>query len=118
MGVPVFHPGLGIIAGYYWIKRLIYQNDTIHYQSEINRISRFTAIVIGIVCLFSGIIALLSKSTPDDLKGMFHLQFDISQPMLVIFILTGGLFLITMQYWLTKITMTKMLKIYKLHKKV
>lgn len=111
MGVPVFHPVLGIIAVYYWIKRLIYQNDAILYKSEIDRISKFTSIVIGIVCLLSGTIALSSKSTPYDLKSMLQLRFDISQPILITFIIVGGLFLITAQYWLTKITMITMLKI-------
>lgn len=111
MGVPVFHPVLGILAGYYWAKRLICQNGKIDYKSEINRISLFTTIVIGLVCLSSAIFALSSKSTPLDLKMMFHLPFDISLQVLVVFIIGGGLLLIITQYWLTKITMIKMLEI-------
>jgi hypothetical protein len=112
MGVPVFHPGLGVIAGFYWIKRLNYQNGTTDYKSEIDRISRFTSFVIGFICLFSATFALSSKSTASELKHMLHLPFDISQPILITFIIAGGLFLVFFQYWLTQITMVKMLKIY------
>jgi hypothetical protein len=111
MGVPVFHLILGVIAGFYWTKRLIHHNAAIVYKAEINRISRFTSIVIGFVCLFSAIFALISKSTPSDLKQMFHLPFDISQPLLISLIITGGLFLIFAQYFFTQITMKKILKI-------
>jgi hypothetical protein len=110
MGVPIFHLFLGIVAGFYWTQRLIYNNSTTNYKSEILKISIFTSIVIGFVCLFSAIFALLSKSTPDDLKHMLHLSFDISQSMLVSFIITGGMFLILSQYWLTKVTMIMILK--------
>ena len=69
MGVPVFHLALGIIAGFYWMKRLIYQNEIKDYKREIHRTSIFTSIMIGVVCLFSAVIALLSESTPSDLQG-------------------------------------------------
>jgi len=110
MGVPVFHLFLGIVAGFYWTQRLIYQNSTIDYKSEISRISIFTSIIVGFVCLFSAIFALLSKSTPYDLKHMFHLSFDISQSILICFIIIGGAVLILSQYWLTKATMILILK--------
>jgi hypothetical protein len=110
MGVPIFHLFLGVIAGFYWSKRLIYNNNTIDYKAEVLRISRFTSIVIGFVCLFSAIIALSSKSTPYDLKHMLHLQFDISQSILISLIIIGGVLLILTQYWLTKVTMIMILK--------
>jgi hypothetical protein len=110
MGMPVFNLVPGVIAGFYWAKRLIYNKEATDYKGEIRRISGFTSIVIGIVCLFSAAIALISKSTPEDLKGMLHLPFDISQPLLISIILTGGLFLIFAQYFLTRITMQQTLK--------
>lgn len=110
MGVPIFHLFLGVIAGFYWTKRLIYHNNMTDYKAEVLRISRFTSIVIGFVCLFSAIIALSSKSTPYDLKHMLHLQFDISQSILISFIIIGGVLLILTQYWLTKVTTIMILK--------
>jgi hypothetical protein len=110
MGVPVFHLALGIIAGFYWVKRLIYQNEIKDYKREIHRTSIFTSTVIGVVCLFSAVIALISKSTPSDLKGMFNLSFDISFPLLTASIIAGGIFLVIAQYYLTKIVMELTLK--------
>lgn len=110
MGMPIFHLFLGVIAGFYWTKRLIYHNNTIDYKAEVLRISRFTSIVVGFVCLFSAIIALISKSTHSDLKRMLHLPFDISPLILISFIIIGGIFLILSQYWLTKVTMIIILK--------
>jgi hypothetical protein len=110
MGVPVFHLALGIIAGFYWARKLINQNEIKDFKKEIYRTSLFTSIVIGVVCLSSAIIALISKSTPDDLKGMFHLSFDISQTLLLCTIIAGGIFLVIAQYYLTKIVMKLTLK--------
>jgi hypothetical protein len=110
MGVPVFHLAFGIIAGFYWMKRLIYQNEIKDYKREIYRTSLFTSIVIGVVCLSSAVIALISKSTPADLKGMLHLPFEISQTILLCIIIVGGLILIIGQYYLTKVTMISILK--------
>lgn len=107
MGVPVFQLVLGVIAGYYQAKRLIYRSGLHDYQTEITTTARFTTGVMGVVCLFSAGFALLSKSTPDDLKSMLHLTFDVSQSMLIGLILVGGILLILLQYILTRIVMTK-----------
>jgi hypothetical protein len=110
MGVPVFHPVLGIIAGYYWSKRLKFQDRNLNSKAEIERISIFTAMVMGVVCICSAFFALISKSTPYDLKHMLNLHFDITRPMLLSLIISGGLTLIIIQFFLTKITMRRILK--------
>ena len=115
MGIPLFNLIWGPIAGFYWVKRLIYNNNAVDFKAEINRLSVFTSIVTGFVCLFSAIFALLSESTPDDLKMMLHLHFDLSQPLLISLIIAGGLFLIFSQYLLTRITMIIILKINKIN---
>lgn len=110
MGVPIFHPLLGIMAGYYWAKRILfYKYPYGTYKGEIKRVSRFTAIVMGAISLCSAGIALMDKYTSSNLKGMLNLPFDISMPWLVISIVMGGLLLIWFQYWLTKKVMTKLL---------
>ena len=113
MGIPVFHLVLGVIAGYYWAKYMIHHKEITNHEGEIRRISTFTAIVIGIVCLFSAAVALISKSTSEDLKNMFNLSFDISRSLLITFIVAGGLSLIIIQYLLVKFTMKKILSAEK-----
>ena len=110
MGVPVFHPVLGIIAGYYWARRLFYRDGIVDYKAENKRVSGFTATVIGFVCIFSAFFALISESTLYDLKHMLHLSFNITKFMLISLILSGGLFLVTAQYILTSITMKRTFK--------
>ena len=105
MGLPVFHPVLGVVAGYYQAKYMLHHKKITDYRKEIRRISVFTSAIMGIVCLFSATVALVSKSTTEDLRGMFNLLFDISQTLLVTFIITGGLFLIIIQYLLARFTM-------------
>jgi hypothetical protein len=56
-------------------------------------------------------VALLSKSTPEDLKGMFHLNFDITRPLLVCLIIAGGIMLVALQYYLTRFIIIKTLKV-------
>ena len=110
MGVPVFNLATGALAGYYWSKRISNRNELNNSRRDIRRISIFTASVTGLVCLSSAIIALLSKSTTEDLKGMFHLNFDITRPLLVSLIIIGGSMLVALQYYLTRFIMVKTLK--------
>lgn len=111
MGVPVFNLAAGALAGYYWSKRIKNRNELNNSGRDIQRVSRFTSSVTAIVCLTSAVIALLSKSTPEDLKGMFHLNFDITRPLLVSLIIIGGIMLVALQYYLTRFIMVKTLRI-------
>lgn len=114
MGVPIFHPILGIIAGYYWGRRLIFkQANSETFQREIRKVSMFTSLIISFVCLLSATISLIDLYTVSNLKGMLNLSFDITPPILVGLIIIGGIFLIGFQYWLTKMTIIKTLKLNK-----
>jgi hypothetical protein len=110
MGVPVFNLVAGALAGYYWSKRILTHNELNNIRKDVRRISLFTSSVTAIVCLASAIVALLSKSTPADLKGMFHLRFDVTKPMLISLIVFGGMLLVALQYYLTMFIMNKTLK--------
>ena len=105
MGIPFFHLALGVIAGYYWAKYIIHHKEITDYRKETRRISVFASVVVGVVCLFSASVALLSESTASEIKSMFRLPFEISQTMLVILVVAGGLLLIVIQYLLVRITM-------------
>lgn len=110
MGVPVFNLVTGGLAGYYWVKRISSRNELNNSGRDVQRISIFTASVTAIVCFSSAIIALISKSTPEDLRGMFHLHFEITRPILVSLIIVGGILLVALQYYLTRFIMIKTLK--------
>lgn len=105
MGIPFFHLFLGIVAGYYWAKYMIHHKEITDYKREIQRISVFASIVIGVICLFSASVAFLSESTASEIKSMFRLTFEISQTMLVISVIAGGILMIAVQYLLVKFTM-------------
>ncbi len=109
MGIPFFHLFLGIIAGYYWAKYIINHKGITDYKREIRRISVFASVITGIVCIFSAAVALLSKSTLSELKHMFHLPFELTRPLLIAFLISGGLLMIVVQYLLVKIIMKKTL---------
>jgi hypothetical protein len=111
MGVPVFNLAAGALAGYYWSKRTINRNELNNSRRDIQRVSLFASSVTAAVCLTSAIVALLSKSTPEDLKGMFHLNFDITRPLLISLIIIGGLMLVALQYYLTRFVMEKTLRL-------
>jgi len=111
MGVPVFNLVAGALAGYYWSKRILNRNELNNSGRYIQKVSMFTSSVTATVCLTSAVIALLSKSTPEDLKGMFHLNFDITRPLLVSLIIIGGIMLVALQYYLTRFIMVKTLRI-------
>lgn len=110
MGVPVFNLVAGALAGYYWVKRILNRNELDNSGRDVRRLSIFTSSITALVCLSSALIALLSKSTPEDLKGMFHLQFDITRSLLITIIIIGGIMLIALQYYLTRFIMVKTLK--------
>lgn len=111
MGVPLLHPMLGLIAGAYWANRMIYRDiPAEQYPTATKKVSFFTALVMGGICVLSASAALASTSTPSDLKGMLQLPFVVTMPMIATLILIGGTFLVVIQYWLTKMIMTRILK--------
>ena len=115
MGVPVFQIFIGLIAGYYGAKKMQYLNSPKEIQKvEINKISRFSTVIMAIISICSAFIALMDKHTAANLIGMFHLPINLSLPILGTAILLGGVFLICLQYWLTKKVMIKTLNYYSL----
>jgi hypothetical protein len=111
MGVPVFNLAAGALAGYYWVKRISNRNELNNNRRDVHRISIFTSSVTALVCISSALIALLSKSTPEDLRGMFHINSEITRPLLVSLIIIGGIMLVALQYYLTRFIMVKTLKV-------
>ena len=54
---------------------------------------------------------VIDDSFNGNLEGMLNLSFEITPAMLLGLIIIGGLFLIGLQYWLTKMAIIKTLKL-------
>lgn len=108
MGVPVFHLILGGASGYYCARRRM-ESEPSAMQPSLKSIATVSAAAMACICFASACFALSSDSTPFDLRNMLHLQFNISIPMLWGIIVSGGIALIAMQYYITKFVYNKTL---------
>ena len=114
MGFPVFNLIMGLIAGLYFGKKIIYNNIPMIERSQIiKRVAAFTGIIMFMICFASGLIAFIDQYTGKDLQGMLGLQFEVSKAMIMAIILIGGTTLIIAQYFLTKTVMIKTIKYYE-----
>jgi len=91
MGVPVFNALLAIPAGFIIGGKLASQKaDKFQVRRAAGRTAWFTTGVLVFICTASAFIALISKSTPSDLRGMLGLGFEVTQAMIIGLILVGG----------------------------
>jgi|WetSurMetagenome_2_1015567.scaffolds.fasta_scaffold71288_4 hypothetical protein len=105
MGVPVFNSLLGIPAGYYAARKCVFLNmEKENAEKSFKQTSFFTAIIISFISISSATIALIDPYTSGSLKNMLNLNFEITKLMFVSGIIIGGVFLIFVQYYLTKFT--------------
>jgi hypothetical protein len=112
MGFPVFNLGMGVIAGYYFgikINNKYFTLTQIEYLKK--RVPLFTGLIMLLICISSGLLAMLEKTIGLELQKMFGLRFQVTRGMIISIILVGGVILIITQYYLTKIIMTKTIKI-------
>ena len=110
MGFPVFNVLLGLVAGYYFGKRICYKNikSEIH-KKVINQVSLFTGLIMTFICIASALIALTDKGIGENVQGMLGLEFEVTQVMILTIIFVGGFVLIVAQYFITKLTMQKII---------
>jgi hypothetical protein len=103
MGVPVFHVGLALPAGFFVGAYLAHQDARYsQVQRTARRSSIVTTCIMALVCGASATVALIDPYTADNLEGMLGLSFPVTTPMIVGIILVGGGFLLVLQWWLTK----------------
>ena len=105
MGVPVFNLVLALPAGFYISCRLVAQKVG-EEQGEkiILRVKLFTTVITGLVCTASAILALRDPYTGANLEGMLRLSFEMTQGMIVVLILVGGVGVLAFNWWLTALT--------------
>ncbi|MGW8257814.1 MAG: hypothetical protein ACWGMZ_10050 [Thermoguttaceae bacterium] len=103
MGVPIFHPVLGVVAGVYAGRKLYYLHADDNLLGQVRKkISVFTMVIMGLICIFSAAIAILNPTTPSELQHMLNLPFVVHWWMVMGLILIGGSTLVAFQYWATK----------------
>ena len=102
MGVPVFNAALAIPAGFVVGGKLAREAvDTVRLRRVSRRACILTTALMALVCAASATVALLSPSTPSDLRGMLGLGFEVTQTMIWGLILIGGAGLLAVNWVLT-----------------
>jgi len=112
MGVPIFNLLMGFVAAYYFGTRLISKKVQPEiFSRHIHQVSLFTALVMALICASSAFIALTDRFTGDNLQGMLGLDFEVTQAMIYVLVIVGGFGLIVFQYYVTKLTMIRALRL-------
>jgi len=104
MGVPVFNAALAVPAGFVVGGKLAHEtmNQDLLRRASL-RTCILTTVIMALVCVASAFFALLSPSTPSDLRGMLGLGFDVSAGMIWGIILVGGAGLLTVNWLFTSL---------------
>jgi hypothetical protein len=106
MGFPVFNALLGILAGYYYGKKISKNNIPVEMQSKIiKQVLLITGLIMVIICISSALIALAGEGVGKDLQSMFGLGFEVTRQMILGIAIAGGSLLILTQIALTRITL-------------
>lgn len=111
MGVPVFHPILGIFAALYWAQRIKEKSTQDAFvKNEINKIILIATVVLVFVFSASAYFALNDPYTAGMVEHIFHLPFSVSTSMLVGIIIVGGIGLLVFQYLAMKFVFGRVLR--------
>jgi len=108
MGFPVFNVLLGIIAGYYYGKRITTTDiPEEYYPGIIHKVSIFTGLFMTLICIASGFIGLSGRGVGSEIQSMLGLKFEVTRSMLWEITLIGGIILVLVEVLLTRIVMQK-----------
>jgi hypothetical protein len=102
MGMPVFNVALAIPAGFVVGGKLAHETtDGARLRRASLQTCILTTALMTLVCAASAFIALMSPSTPSDLRGMLGLGFEVTPAMIWGLILVGGMGLLAINWLLT-----------------
>jgi hypothetical protein len=102
MGVPLFNAALAIPAGFVVGGKLAQEKvDGVRIRRASLRTCILTTALMVLVCAASAVVALISPSTPGDLRGMLGLGFEVTRTMIWGLILVGGVGLLAVNWVLT-----------------
>ncbi len=64
-----------------------------------------------LICVSSAVIGLTDKTIGDNIQGMLGLDFEITKAMILALIFVGGFSLIIFQYFVTRLTIIKTIRL-------
>jgi len=103
MGVPIFNFAVGITAGVYTARKIHHiQADGDERRRNIKKTALFTAAVLMAMCCLTGFWALVGGLVGARFETPV-LSFTFTVPIIIGCVISGGLILCTLQYWLTVI---------------
>lgn len=98
MGVPVFNVVPGVLAGLYVGRKMkITGQPQAVFKEEMRKIARFSLVVLLSVCFCSAFMALQDPFTGANLRGMLHLNFEVTKTHVWLLIILGGAGLLLLQ---------------------
>lgn len=102
MGVPVFNAVMGLIAGRYCALRAGYLGQDNEQKRKSGKCSAaVSSFALAAFCAASAVLALNHKNTPNEIKHMLGLQFDVNWTAVWLIIIIGGTLLVASEYYLT-----------------
>jgi len=111
MGFPVFNLAMGLVAGYYFGRRISVKNIiSPERETLIRKVSVFSTLLMIGICISSAFIALHEKTIGEELQGMLGLGFEPRKSLIVTGIIIGGAALIIIQYFITRIMIVQIAK--------
>lgn len=113
MGLPVFNTFLGLLAGYYFGKRICFNKvESETHTKLINQVSIFAGLIMTFVCISSGFLAIYDNGAAGMIQNVLGLNFEVTSSMLWGIVLIGGFILISINVLLTRFTIIKTIKNY------
>ncbi len=103
MGVPIFNFAVGITAGAYTARKMHYiQADQDERRRNIKKTALFTAVVLMAMCCLTGFWAIAGGLVGATFETPV-LSFTFTVPTIIGCVISGGLILCVLQYWLTTV---------------
>jgi len=101
MGVPIFNFAVGITAGFYTARKMYHIHaDETQRRRNIKKTALFTAAVLMVMCCLTGFWALVGGLIGSRFETPV-LSFTFTAPIIIGCVISGGLILCILQYWLT-----------------
>lgn len=111
MGFPVFNSLLGLIAGYYYGKRICYENIVGTRLVKLKRqVLIISGLIMTLICVPTGLMAFEGDGVGGMIEHILGLTFHVTDLMIWGIIVFGGITLISVQILLTRFVMERTIK--------